>query len=117
MIQAMIETTCPSIGKSIVDLPFKSNVIISSIEKDGKFFTPDGMTKIQTGDRLSVLADNPVAVFQFYKVLGIRTWKKEQVILFRKVISDFTFHHFTNHFLQIDQKNIAEKTHHSFEIT
>lgn len=73
MIQTTIESTCPSVGKSIVDLSFSSNVMISSIERDGKYFAPDGTTKIQTGDRLSVLADNPDAVFQFYKVLGIRS--------------------------------------------
>ena len=73
MIQTTIESACPSIGKSIVDLPFSSNVIISSIERNGRYFHPDGMTKIQAGDRLSVLVDNPDAVFQFYQVLGIRS--------------------------------------------
>jgi cell volume regulation protein A len=71
MVQATIASSCPCLGRSIVDLSIDGSVCIASIERDGKYFTPEGTTRIQKGDRLSVLADSPVAVDKLYKVLGI----------------------------------------------
>jgi potassium/hydrogen antiporter len=71
MIQTTVESTCPCIGKSMVDLSLGGMITIASVERDGKYFTPDGTTRIQKGDRFSVLADNPEAINQFYKILGI----------------------------------------------
>lgn len=71
MVQTVIESFCPCIGKSMVELSMGESITITSIERDGKYFTPEGSTRIQKGDRLSVLADNPVAINHFYKVLGI----------------------------------------------
>jgi cell volume regulation protein A len=71
MVQTTIESTCPSIGKSMVDLSMGGSINIASIERDGKYFTPEGATRIQKGDRLSVLADNPAAINKFYHLLGI----------------------------------------------
>jgi len=73
MVQTTIESFCPCIGKSIVDLSLDGTISIASIERDGKYFTPEGTTRIMKGDRLSVLADNPVAINKFYKVLGIES--------------------------------------------
>jgi cell volume regulation protein A len=75
MIQTTIESFCPCIGKSIVDLSLDGSISIASIERDGKYLTPDGTTKIQNGDRLSILADNSAAINKFYKVLGIESIK------------------------------------------
>lgn len=71
MVQVTIEGSSPSIGKSIVDLGLGSGILVASIERDGKYFTPDGGTTIYKGDRLSVLADNPVAIERFYSVIGV----------------------------------------------
>jgi potassium/hydrogen antiporter len=71
MAQTTIESFCPCVGKSIVDLSLDGSVSIASIERDGKYFTPEGTTRIQSGDRLSVLADNAEAINKFYKMLGI----------------------------------------------
>jgi potassium/hydrogen antiporter len=71
MVQTIIEPFCPCIGKSMVELSIGGSITITSIERDGKYFTPEGTTRIQKGDRLSVLAENPAAINHFYKVLGI----------------------------------------------
>jgi cell volume regulation protein A len=71
MVQTTVESFSPCIGKSMIELSMGGSITVTSIERDGKYFTPEGTTRIQKGDRLSVLADNPVAINQFYKVLGI----------------------------------------------
>ena len=73
MVQTTIESFCPCIGKSMVELSIGGSITVTSIERDGKYFTPEGTTRIQKGDRLSVLADNPIAINHFYKVLGIES--------------------------------------------
>ncbi len=73
MVQTTIESFCPCIGKSMVELSMGGSITVTSIERDGKYFTPEGTTRIQKGDRLSVLADNPIAINHFYKVLGIES--------------------------------------------
>jgi potassium/hydrogen antiporter len=70
MVQTTIGSSCPCIGKSMVELSMDGSITVTSIERDGKYFTPDGTTRIQIGDRLSMLADNPAAINHFYKVLG-----------------------------------------------
>lgn len=71
MVQTIIESSCPCLDKSMVELSLDGAVTIASIERDGKYFTPDGKTKLQKGDRLSVLADDPAAIRKFYTALGI----------------------------------------------
>lgn len=45
-------------GMKIVDLGFPQNARIALIKRDNKYLIPDGMTVIQPGDRLIVLAGN-----------------------------------------------------------
>jgi len=71
MVQTTIAPTCPFIGKPMVELSMAGSIIVTCIERDGKYFTPEGTTRIQKGDRLSVLADHHDAINHFYKVLGI----------------------------------------------
>lgn len=73
MVQATIESFSPCIGKSMVELSMGGSITVTFIEREGKYFTPEGTTILQKGDRLSVLADNPAAIENFYKVLGIES--------------------------------------------
>ena len=45
-------------GMKIIDLGFPQNARIALIKRDSKYLIPDGMTVIQAGDRLIVLAGN-----------------------------------------------------------
>ncbi len=71
MVQCTIDTSCPTIGRSLLDLSLGDTITVASIERDGRYFTPDGTTRIEKGDRLSVLADNTDAIGRFYTVMGI----------------------------------------------
>ena len=71
MVQTTIESFCPCVGKSMVELSLGGSITVTSIERDGKYFTPDGTTELQKGDRLSVLADSQETISRFYKILGI----------------------------------------------
>lgn len=71
IVQTTIPSSCPSIGKSMVELSLDGAITVASIERDGKYFTPDGKTRIQKNDRLSVLSDNHAAIEKFYKILGV----------------------------------------------
>ena len=45
-------------GMKIIDLGFPQNARIALIKRDNKYLIPDGMTVVQVGDRLIVLAGN-----------------------------------------------------------
>jgi len=45
-------------GMKIIDLGFPQNARIALIKRDNKYIIPDGMTVVQAGDRLIVLAGN-----------------------------------------------------------
>lgn len=59
----------PSVGKKIVDLHFPKNAIIAMIKRDGKYITPNGMTVLESGDFLVVLAENKDGIAQVYDSL------------------------------------------------
>lgn len=71
MIKFTIESSCPYIGKSLVNLGLSGSITITSIERNGKFLNPEGFTKIQTGDQLIVMADDVETIEKFFINLGI----------------------------------------------
>ncbi|HPS61454.1 MAG TPA: potassium/proton antiporter [Bacteroidales bacterium] len=74
MVQTTIGTSCPCLGKSLVELALGNEITIASFERDGKYFMPDGTTALQKGDRLSVLAENPATVRKFCAILRVETF-------------------------------------------
>lgn len=72
LINITIETSYTCIGKSIVDLGLPSSIVIALIERDKKFITPDGSTKLELNDKLTVMADSISAVDDFYVCIGAR---------------------------------------------
>jgi len=71
MIKYTIESSCPFVGKSLVDLGLSGSITIASIERNGKFLNPEGFTKIQTGDQLLVMADDVETIGKFFINIGI----------------------------------------------
>jgi cell volume regulation protein A len=45
-------------GKKIIDLEFPTSAIIAMIQRDGQYLTPNGATKIETNDKLYILASS-----------------------------------------------------------
>lgn len=60
----------PVIGKEIMGLGLPKTVLIVLIQRDGKFITPNGSTRIFKGDKLKLMADNEVSLQIAYTKLG-----------------------------------------------
>jgi potassium/hydrogen antiporter len=65
-----IESKFTCIGKSIVDIGLPNNIVIALIERDNKFFIPEGSTKLLKGDKLSIMADDIKAIDKLDISLG-----------------------------------------------
>ncbi len=70
LVSVTIEGSFSCIGKSIVELGLPNSIVIALIERDKKFITPDGSTKLELNDKLTVMADSVNAVGNFYNCLG-----------------------------------------------
>lgn len=79
-IQAVIVIPKDSlaIGKSVVDLDFPLTAIISIIERNGLFITPNGSTVIQHEDKLTVLAEDSKCLFRVYQSVDAELPKELQ---------------------------------------
>ena len=56
--EIIVEPHFRCVNQSIVDLKLPKTALIVMIEREDKYFTPDGSTVIESGDRLSILADS-----------------------------------------------------------
>lgn len=59
MKEFVITDQCYAVNKKIVELKFPKNAIIAMIQRNGNYMTPNGSTKIESKDKLIVLADRP----------------------------------------------------------
>jgi cell volume regulation protein A len=71
LTEVVIPGNCPSAGKQIVDLGLPKTTLISFIQRDGKFITPNGSTRIEPNDRLFILSETKDALGQVTSCLGI----------------------------------------------
>jgi cell volume regulation protein A len=58
------------IGKTIVDLGLPSSIIIALVERNNKYFIAEGSTRLNSGDKLYVMADDLKSVERLYVCLG-----------------------------------------------
>lgn len=58
-------------GRTLVDMDLPRGITISMVHREENFFIPDGFTKIQPGDKLTILADSVNSLKDFYKKIGI----------------------------------------------
>lgn len=70
LINTTIEPHYTCVGKSIVELGLPNSIVIALIERKKKFITPDGTTKIEPYDILTVMADSIKAVEDFNSCIG-----------------------------------------------
>jgi len=66
-----IPADCPVIGKKIVELGLPKTTVISFIQRDSKFITPQGDTRIEVDDRLFILSENKEALSKALQCLSI----------------------------------------------
>ena len=65
MVKATVGPACPCLDKPLVELALGTSITIASIERNNKFITPEGATRLQTGDQLIVMAENLAAAEHF----------------------------------------------------
>ncbi len=70
--EVLISDTCPSIGKSIVELGLPQQLLIVMVHRDDMNFAPNGSTILKAGDKLLVVADSPHMIFEMKEILGIK---------------------------------------------
>jgi NhaP-type Na+/H+ and K+/H+ antiporter len=73
-------------GKPIVELGLPKTALISVIERDGKYITPNGSTILQVNDKLFVISENKTDIDKLMPPIsrfggGGRTKKKQNVII------------------------------------
>lgn len=71
LLEVEIPENSPVIDKSIVQLNFPKTALIVLINRNSKYITPRGDTKLEKNDKLMVMADNESAIEDVYKSLGI----------------------------------------------
>jgi len=60
----------PVVGKEIMGLGLPKTVLIVLIQREGKFITPNGSTRLFQGDQLKLMADNEMSLQIAYSKLG-----------------------------------------------
>lgn len=71
LTEIIIPENCAIIGKQIVQLGLPKTTLISFIQRDNKFITPNGATTLLGKDRLYVLSENKESLKQVFDCLGI----------------------------------------------
>jgi cell volume regulation protein A len=56
--EIMVEPDFRCVNHTIVEMALPKTALIVMIERDDKYFTPNGSTIIETGDKLTILADS-----------------------------------------------------------
>lgn len=58
-------------GNTLMALPLPENTLAVMVKRDGKFFIPNGRTKLEPDDKLLVISDKDEALLETYRNLGI----------------------------------------------
>jgi len=58
-------------GKSIIELKIPRNTLIAIIEREGKFITPNGATKVAGNDKLLLVSENVEGLAEAHRMLDL----------------------------------------------
>ncbi len=72
LTEIIIPPGCKSVGKQIVDLGLPKTSLISFIQRNGKFVTPNGATRLEPNDKLYIISENKADVEKFMDCLEIK---------------------------------------------
>jgi len=67
--EIVVEPHFSCVSQTIVNLQLPKTVLIVMIEREDMYFTPNGSTVIETGDRLTILADTKTSLDTAFHVL------------------------------------------------
>ncbi|MFO7656364.1 MAG: potassium/proton antiporter [Bacteroidales bacterium] len=65
-----IPEDCEAIGKQVVELKLPKTILISIIQRNNKYITPNGATEIMANDRLFIISENKEDVEKVNECLG-----------------------------------------------
>jgi potassium/hydrogen antiporter len=71
LTEILIPENCSIIGKQLVQLGLPKTTLISFIQRDNKYITPNGSSILMSKDKLYVLSENKEALQQVYDCLSI----------------------------------------------
>ena len=71
IVEIDIEAPNAIIGKPLIDLKFPKTSLIIMIQRDGKYFTPNGKTTIEANDKLMIVSENLNEMQKVYNVLNV----------------------------------------------
>ncbi|SFU32489.1 cell volume regulation protein A [Pustulibacterium marinum] len=71
LVEIHLDTQSPVIGKSLIDLKMPKNTLIVMVQRNGKYFSPNGATVLENGDRLMVMAQNENELDTIFKMFGV----------------------------------------------
>ncbi len=70
LTEIVIPTESPVIGKQIVELELPKTALISMIQREDKFITPNGSTTLSAGDKLYVLSEDDISLKKVFLCLN-----------------------------------------------
>jgi cell volume regulation protein A len=73
LTEMIIPNDCNSVGKQIVELGLPKTTLISIIQRDNKFITPNGSTILEPNDKLFILSENKEDLNEVFNCLDMKT--------------------------------------------
>jgi cell volume regulation protein A len=73
LTEMIIPNDCNSVGKKIVELGLPKTTLISIIQRDNKFITPNGSTILEPNDKLFILSENKEDLNEVFNCLDMKT--------------------------------------------
>jgi cell volume regulation protein A len=71
LTEIIIPEKCSVAGKPLVDLGLPKTILISIIQRKGKYITPNGSTVLEPNDKLYVISENKEAIKKVFDCLDI----------------------------------------------
>ncbi|HEX2395189.1 MAG TPA: potassium/proton antiporter [Bacteroidales bacterium] len=72
LTEIIVPEGCNAIGKQLVDLHFPKTALISFIQRNSEFITPNGATRLQSNDKLFVISENRKDIGKVFESLEIK---------------------------------------------
>jgi cell volume regulation protein A len=71
--EVVVTTNSHVAGKQILEIKIPDSILVVLIDRNGRFFSPRGNTRLETNDKLYVIAENPKQVEEFAKYVAIHS--------------------------------------------
>lgn len=72
LTEIIIPDGCRSVGIPLVDLKLPKTILISFLQRNGKFITPNGATKLEPNDKLYVISESKDDVAKLFDCLDVK---------------------------------------------